>query len=162
MKKTFMFGLILIVSMFTMWTTEVKASTELSNAISIADMDYTTDYNSYDDMSSNCEDFAPTLRLGGYAIVLVKIGLPLILIAKASISMLSIVTKGDPGELKKQFSKLGVSLIASVIIFFIPTIVNIIFGFVSKYNSNITADSKICSACLFEPFGDTCTNYAEN
>lgn len=121
----------------------------------------TTDYDRDDDFSTNCADFAHTLRIGGYLIFLVKIILPFIIMIKASMNMMTIVTNGDPGELKKQAKKVVTSLIASIIIFFLPTLLNTMFGFISNFSSNRTEDSKICSACIFEPFSSTCTDYSE-
>lgn len=161
MKKFFTLGFIILLSIFTLYASEVDAKAKISSDMNIMDIDYEFDPDRIDDMSSNCADFAPTIRIGGYLVLVVKIALPLIIIFKTTLNMLSLVTKGDSGELKKNFKKVMLSLIASAVIFFIPTILNVIFGFVSNYNSNITEDSKICSACIFEPFSDTCKNNAE-
>lgn len=114
-----------------------------------------------DDFSTNCQDFAKTIRIGGYLILLVKVLLPLIIIVKSSLNLISVVTNGQPEELKKKSNQMVTSLIAGIIIFFVPTIVYTIFGFVSKYNDGITEDSKICVACVFEPFSTECNTYAD-
>lgn len=143
------------------FSTKVYAFDYLNNDVFLMDMDYSTDYNRDDDMNTNCQDFAPTLKVVGVFIIIAKIALPLIIIAKSSMNFFSIVVKGDSGELKKQAQKLGTSLIAAVIIFLVPTIVNTIFGFIDSYNGNKTSDSEICRACLFDPYDPSCTNYAD-
>lgn len=108
-----------------------------------------------DDFTTNCADFAPTIRFGGYILFIAKILLPIIILVKSSLNIISIVTKGTPDELSKQAKKFGVSCLASIIIFFTPTLVNTIFSIVSGFN--MTDDSKICSSCIFDPFSETCT-----
>lgn len=120
-----------------------------------------TDYNRDDNFSGNCADFARTIRIGGYLVYIVKLLIPIIIIVKASMSFVSVVTNGKPDELKKKASKLVNALIAGILIFFIPTIVNVVFGFISSFNDNITEDSKICNACIFDPFSSDCREYAE-
>jgi len=116
------------------------------------------DSNRVDDFTTNCKDFAKTIRMGGYLVFIVKIALPLIMIVKASLSIISVVTSGKSEELLKQAKKFMTSAVAAILIFFIPTIVNVIFSFVAGFNDNMTSDSKICSACIFEPFSSTCTD----
>ena len=143
------------------FSTKVYAFDNLSNNGLLMDIDYSTDYNRDDEMDTNCQDFAPTLKVVGVFIIIAKIALPLIIIIKASMNFFSIVVKGDSSELKKQAQKLGTSLIAAVVIFFVPTIVNTIFGFIDSYNENKTTDSEICRACLFDPYDSSCTSYAD-
>lgn len=107
---------------------------------------------------SNCKDFSNVLRMGGTIILIVKIALPLIIIVKASLSLMKVVTSGKQDELSKAASKAIYSIVASIIIFFIPTIIYTIFGFVDRFRENETEDSKICSACIFDPYGDLCSS----
>lgn len=112
-----------------------------------------------DDFTTNCADFAKGLRIGGYLIYAVKILLPIIIIVKSSIDMLALVTSGSSSELNKQGKKMAWSLIAAIFIFFIPSLLDTIFGFIDSYNDNKTDDSEICAACIFDPFSDDCTKY---
>lgn len=152
----------LLVSSFLFVTTEVNAKNlSLDGTVSIMDYDLSTDYDRVDNFDTNCQDFAHTLRIGGYLIVLVKVLIPIIIIVKASLNLLHAVTGGKSEELKKWAKQLGYSFIAGALIFFVPTIVNVAFGFISAYNTNITEDSKICTACIFDPFSEACTKYAD-
>ncbi len=119
----------------------------------------TFDPNREDLFDGNCHDFAGTIRIGGIILFLVKVILPIIIIVKASMSFVSVVTNGKPDELKKKASKMMVSILAAIIIVFLPTIVYTLFGFIAKYNDNITDDSKVCSACIFDPFGSECSSH---
>lgn len=153
MKKNFV--LTCLILLITFFSFGVKAEAKIID--DYKRFDYSSNVN--DNFDHNCEDFAPTIRIGGYLITLVKVLIPIILIVKASLSLASVVTKGSPDELKKQVQKFGTAVIAGIAIFFIPLIVNTIFGFISRYNDNITYDSQICSACLFTPFSSSCTDY---
>lgn len=127
----------------------------------IMDYSITTDYNRNDDFSTNCQDFAHTIRIFGYILLLAKILIPLVMIVKASLNLIGVITKGDAGEVNKYAKKLGTMIAGGVIIFFIPTIISVLFGFISGFNSNMTADAKVCTACIFEPYSSTCSKYAD-
>lgn len=134
----------------------------LSDSIVTMEYDITTDYNRVnDDFDTNCQDFAHTIRIGGYLLLLVRVLLPIVIIVKATMSLVSVITNGKPEELQKKVRQLVISLIAGVIIFFIPIVVDVIFGFINGYDSGITEDSKICTACIFEPYGSICSTYAD-
>lgn len=159
MKRTILLCLITFLSVFL--KTDFVEAQNINSIVSLGEISYTSEYDRDDDMSGNCADFAPTIRIGGYFILILKIVLPLIIIFKTSISLMKTITKGSPDELNKAAKKMGISLIAGIMIFFIPTIVNVIFGFVDKYNDNKTDDSEICRACILEPLGSTCSSYAD-
>ncbi len=116
----------------------------------------------YDDFSHNCADTAKVIRIAGYLIFLVKILVPLIIIVKASMDLASTITKGTPEALKKAATKIGISLVSGILIFYIPTILDTIFDLVTKYNGHDEGDFAICEACVFEPFSDTCTSAAND
>ncbi len=107
-----------------------------------------------DDFSHNCADIANTLKLVGYVIIIVKIAIPLIIIVKSSLSLITTVTSGTPDEVKKGLINLAYSVAGAVLIFYVPTIIDTIFGFVNSYNK--TSDAEICSACVFDPLGGNC------
>lgn len=154
--------LVLLISAFVMVPLAEAKSISITDGISMMAYSVTTDFDrDDDDFSTNCEDFAHTIRIGGYLVLLVRVLLPIIIIAKSTMSLISVVTNGKPEELQKKAKQLGVSLIAGILIFFVPTIINVIFGFISDYNNGITEDSKICTACIFDPLGSTCSTYAD-
>ena len=107
---------------------------------------------------ANCADFSNTLRIGGIIILIIKILLPLIIIVKSSIDAFSVTISGDPSELSKKVKKFLISIISAILIFFVPTIVNTIFGIVTNIRNvdESTSDIVICRACLFDPLSDNC------
>lgn len=162
MKRSIAYFFILLIGIaFAVKSIEVKAF-ELGDGVLIMDVeDFKTEYDKIDDFSRNCRDFAKVLRIGGFIILIAKILIPLIIIVKASMNFVSVVIDGKPETLKKNFQKMLWSLIAGIFIFFIPTFINVVFGLVSKYNDNVNLDSKVCNACVFDPFGELCELYAE-
>ncbi len=160
--KKIIYGIMLILTSIFFVTTDVLAINLTSKENVLARDPYTTDYERDDDFSTNCHDFAHIIRIGGYIVFLAKLIIPLIIIIKSSINLFSVATSGKAEEeVKKNATKLAYSIGAGILIFFIPTIINTIFGIMSSYNSNLTSDSKICTACVFDPFGDLCKNSAE-
>lgn len=107
---------------------------------------------------SNCADFSDTIRIFGILLLIIKILLPLIIIVKTSFDLISVITKGEPDELKKKTNKFLVSIGCAILIFFIPTIVSSVFDFVSRVRgtSASTEDMQICISCLFDPLSDKC------
>ena len=117
-----------------------------------------------DDFSHNCKDIARVLKLGGALLILIKVFLPLIIIVRTTFDMFSVVTKGNPDELKKNFSKMMTSIVAAILIFFIPSIVNAVFELSTSNISDSykSADVNVCRACIFEPFSNDCESNINN
>jgi len=77
-------------------------------------------------------DAMTILRMVKTLITVAKILLPLIIIITASINFTQLVISGNFENFKKPAEKLMYGLIAAVIVFFVPTVVNVIFGFVDE------------------------------
>jgi len=107
---------------------------------------------------TNCADFSPALRIGGYLLMLVKILVPLVIIIKASFKLASVAVSSNPEAFSKTVKSFCMNLVASIVIFLIPTILDIFFGLLNNYNANKTTDSEICTACIFKPYSDTCSS----
>lgn len=119
----------------------------------------TTDYNRDDDFAGNCEDLAPTLAIGGKLIFVAKILLPLIIIVKSTMDLSKVVISGSNSEIPKQAKKIGISLVAGILIFYIPILINSLFNLINGFEDKRTEDSKICSECILNVYGDYCKNY---
>lgn len=136
-----------------------KLKTLVDTNGSASGSDKNNDENKMPDFfDNNCRDLAKSLRTGGFILLIVKILLPLIIIVKATMNFISVINKGSSDELKNNFKKLFRNILAALVVFLVPTFINIIFTFFSKYNENITDDSLICSECVFHPMGNVCTN----
>lgn len=90
------------------------------------------------------------MKVVGYALVIVKILVPLLLIAMGIISFSKIVINGDEGETKKAASGLLIKFIAAVVIFVLPTIINFIFETIDGATDG-TEDYENCRICIFDP-----------
>lgn len=116
-----------------------------------------------DNFGNNCADFAQTLKIGGIIMLLVKIIIPIIIIIRSVLNMISVVTSGSTDDLKKQARKIGISIMAAILIFFVPTLVDVAFGVMSNATSKEVTndDADLCRACIFRPLSDDCSAAVE-
>lgn len=121
--------------------------------------DYASNYHREDDFNHNCLDFVKTIRMGGYLVLFVKIVIPLIIIVKSTINLISTVTKGSQDELKKKAQQVGISLVAGIAIFMIPTLLDAIWSLIPSYDEESNEDSKVCTTCIFKPLSKECDDY---
>ncbi len=96
------------------------------------------------------------LHVIGYLIFAVKIAVPLLLVVMGSIDFAQALTASDDKAMKDATAKLIKRVIAGIIVFFIPTILNFGLGLVDGISDNQTNFTG-CSSCLFTPFDGNCT-----
>lgn len=116
-------------------------------------------YGPYDDdFNHNCKDFAKGIRIIGLLLFLVKIVVPLIIIVLSAINIFNVVLKGDAGEMNNQIKKTAISILAAILIFFVPSVINVAFNMLNKTAKKEirNSDSEICRVCIFEPFSKEC------
>lgn len=85
-----------------------------------------------------------------------KIAIPLLLIIMGSLDFVSALKDPDEKGVKDQAFKFAKRVMAAIIIFFIPTIINFVFSLIDNatgYNTNFTD----CTECIFRPTAGTCT-----
>lgn len=118
-----------------------------------------TSYN--DNFLENCIDFSPAIKIVGIILLIAKIVIPLVIIVLTSLNLISTVTSGNPEELNKTIKKAAISVLAAIIVFFVPTIVDVMFGVVLDASSSEKENSDIeaCRQCLFHPLADDCKKY---
>ncbi len=83
----------------------------------------------------------------GTFITVLKIVIPIIIIIMGAIDLGKAVIATKEDEIKKASTSLFKRLIAGLIIFFIPTIVNAVFGLVSSF-SEVESDYQVCFDCI--------------
>lgn len=88
-----------------------------------------------------------TFKMVYIFLYLAKIIVPLIIIIVGMKDLGSVVINGKDDELKKNWSQLVRRIIAGLIIFFIPSIINYVFTLTSKYQETANAFTS-CSVCL--------------
>ena len=108
----------------------------------------------------NDERVLNVFRLVGFAIVLTKIIAPLLLMIFGVIELSKAIIASDDKAISNAVSLLAKKAIASVIIFFIPTIVDVVYSLVIEAGDIQTTFHK-CQKCLVDPRGDVCTEGME-
>lgn len=103
------------------------------------------------DISSFCNEMKDIVQLIGYILMVVKIAIPLLIIALGIFDFGKAVVAEKEDEIKKQTKRLLYRVVAGVVIFFIPTLVLWIFKvFVTDYETD--AESfKTCETCFLKP-----------
>jgi hypothetical protein len=88
-----------------------------------------------------------TFKILGMCINIIKVVVPLLIIGTAMVSIFKTVTSGKADDLKASFSVIVKKLIAGLVIFFVPTILDFAFDTLIGYDdSGFTA----CSNCLLD------------
>lgn len=108
-----------------------------------------------------CRELSPILQLIGQALNIFKISLPLILVVLGIFDIGKAVISSKSDDIKKHMKNFFKKILACVVIFFIPMMCMVVFGFVGgfadiKENSGIDYD--ICYDCMFNPGSDDCTD----
>lgn len=96
--------------------------------------------------SNFCEDVQPTLRIIYYVIIVIKILVPLGIIFMGSFDFYNAVTGGNADNLQKEAIILGKRCLIGLIIFFAPTLINIV---INAADPN-PGDYKKCTDCIFD------------
>ncbi len=106
-----------------------------------------------------CYDAAPILKLAGWVLTVFKIAIPLIIIALGVVDLASAAISSKPEEMKKSITSLVWRLVGGIAIFFIPTLVMLVFGFISDYRDaeNGVSSWQICYSCITSPWDDYCS-----
>lgn len=103
-----------------------------------------------------CSSTANLWQFFGLCLLLFKIIIPVLLIIIGVIALGKAVISDDDKELKKCLSLMLKKFILAVCIFFIPTVVTMLFGLVTDFNE-VKDDYEACKTCIVKPNGDTCT-----
>ena len=103
-----------------------------------------------------CATTSPMWQFAGYAVMVLKIIIPSILIIIGIIALGKAVIAADDKEIKKAVNGLIKKFITAVVIFFIPSIVSALFSVVNGFR-DVEADYQICVKCITSPTRDTCS-----
>ena len=98
-----------------------------------------------------CSDSATVWQLIGNVINIFKIVIPIIIVLLAMVDLGKAVMAGEEKEIKTAQKMLIKRLVYGVVIFFVVTLVQTVFGLVGENNTD-----KICWQCATKPSGDTC------
>ncbi len=101
-----------------------------------------------------CDETSNIWQMLGLIIIPVKIIIPLLLIILGMIEFGKAIMSNEEKAINKAITSLAKKLISSVIIFFIPSIINTIFN--ALYLVDLGTDAKTCMDCLTKPNDDDC------
>lgn len=109
-----------------------------------------------------CSKGAPIMQFVGYILLGFKIVIPLLLLVLGSFELGKAIVAQKDDEIKGATSKLVKKLIVGVVIFFIPTIISLVFGLVADFNKDeVTDEYKICQDCISRPTSIDCTKHID-
>ncbi len=105
-----------------------------------------------------CSDLWEIWQIIGWVLWIFKIAIPIIIIVFGMIDLGKAVVASKDDEIKKSVKSLVMRAIAGIIIFFVPTIIGVIFGIVGDF-SEVEPEYDICRACITDP--GSCESQAE-
>ena len=110
-----------------------------------------------------CSDLWEIWQIIGWVLWIFKIVIPIIIILFGMIDLGKAVVASKDDEIKKSVKSLVMRAIAGVIIFFIPTIIGLIFGIVNDF-SEVEGEYNVCRECITNPGGceEAANNYANS
>lgn len=105
-----------------------------------------------------CTDAYDILYFVGTIFFVFKIVIPILLIVWGSIDLGKAVVAQKEDEIKKATEILVKRLIAAVVIFFIPSIVGLVFGLLGDFQSGteMKTEYDVCASCIKNPYSDGC------
>ena len=105
-----------------------------------------------------CSKMSGMLKIVGFVLTIFKIIIPVIIVIYGIIDLGKAVTASKDDEIKKAVKQLGYRLAAGVMIFFVPTLILMVFGWISDYNGLMSDDQfQICHDCLLKPNSGNCS-----
>ena len=99
-----------------------------------------------------CSEMSGMLKIVGYVVTIFKVAIPLIIVIYGMIDLGKAVVASKDDEIKKAAKQVGVRLAAGILIYFIPSLVMLVFGWISDYNNLMTeSEFQVCSNCILKP-----------
>ena len=100
-----------------------------------------------------CEgDMLNVWELVGKILFVFKIVIPLLLIIFGMIDLGKAVISSDEKQISKSTQTIIKRLIAAVVIFFIPTIVGVVFNLIGNFKEEMKDDYDRCAECITSPY----------
>lgn len=91
------------------------------------------------------------LRVIGYFIFIGKIVIPFIIIGFGIFDLAKAVTGGDSDKVTKGVKTIGVRVLIGILVFALPSIINVILNISTNLNDDETGYS-MCQTCLLDPW----------
>lgn len=103
-----------------------------------------------------CKSTASIWQLVGYALFILKIVIPIILIILGIIDFSKAAISSDDKMIKDAAISFLKRAIAAVAIFFIPTIIDVCFNLIAGVSESLKDDLGNCITCITNPGGKKC------
>lgn len=103
------------------------------------------------------------LKIFGFILLVAKIAVPLVIIGFGTFDLFKAVVDKDEKSFGKQIKQLLIRILAGLVVFFIPNIINSVFSLSNKFN--IIEDDKYatCRSCVLDPTNEAgCETTSEN
>ena len=105
------------------------------------------------DISSICNEMTDVMQIVGYALLIIKIAIPLLIIFYGILDFAKAVIAEKEDEIKKYAKRLIFRIIAGIAIFLIPNIVLWVFSLNNDYSTQKEkASFEQCEECFLEPW----------
>jgi hypothetical protein len=128
-------------TLFSHWPDFTSMRAEATATCNMSDVHVATNF---------CDDISGTMRFIGYIWLFLKYLIPLMIIFVGIIDLSKAITTDKDSMLKDQLILFGKRVLAGVIFFLIPTILNITLNTIDKWVDN-QSDYEKCTTCLFDP-----------
>ncbi len=110
-------------------------------------------------MKTFCADTAGIWRVIGYVVYIIRIAIPIIIVLLGTLDLGKAVIAGEDKKIKEAQKSFIMRLIYGIAIFFVFTIVKVIFGILGVNTDS--GDPKICWDCATKPNNKACTRYTD-
>lgn len=111
-------------------------------------------------MSGFCPETANIWRLIGNIIYVIRIVIPILIVLLGTIDLGKAVIAGEDKKIKEAQKAFITRIIYGIAIFFVFTIVEIVFGLLGVDLDK--GNAKVCWQCATKPNGEECMYYAQN
>ncbi len=99
------------------------------------------------DDSATCGRLKEPLMFIGNIVFVVKIAIPLVIIAFGMVDFFKAITGSKDEEIRKSAKSFALRVAAGVIIFFIPTVISVIFSLISSW-ADLKGEFDACQKCI--------------
>ena len=103
-----------------------------------------------------CSDSASVWQMVGYFLLVLKVVIPIVIIILGMIDLGKAVIASDEKQISKSAKSLLNRVLAGIAIFFVPTLIGVIFKLVGGFGE-VKGQYDICAACVSSPTGGVCT-----
>lgn len=109
-----------------------------------------------------CGRTAPIWQFIGYFLFALKIAVPLLIIVLGIVDFAKAITSSDDKAISIAGKSLLRRFIAGVIIFFVPTMIKVVFNLISNFTGDVLNAVEECQECLLSPTNSACDEYVSN